>query len=131
MYCKSVNRTKPRIPKNEKRLELLIKSNNQNNAEIDQIKQSLEKAYEEQAKAYKIRAKEKHSLLNNVLTLRRGEQSRSYGHKLNLKIAVTYGICNILKEQCVNFKTLMTNEGINTDAAKQVLANVETSVSQR
>ena len=25
----------------------------------------------------------------------------------------------------------MTNEGINTDAAKQVLANVETSVSQR
>jgi len=45
MYCKSVNRTKPRIQKYEKRLELLLTSNNQKTAEIEQIKQTLEKVY--------------------------------------------------------------------------------------
>ena len=64
-------------------------------------------------------------LLNTFLIWRRGEQSRNYGQKINLK----YGICNILNEQCVYFKTLMTSEGINTDTAKQLLANVETMVS--
>jgi len=87
----------------EKRLELLLKSNNQNTAEIDQIKQTLEKAYEEQANAYQIRAKEKGMSENERSTKyvfnlekRRAKQKVSTIIKSE-NSSVKYGICNILK----------------------------------
>ena len=132
---KMLNKGNREIKRDEEKLELLLRSENPNNAEINDLKTKLKDYYKNKTDGLRIRSRIKHFEENEKSTryFFNLEKSRAKS-KLWRKIKLDNGnysndITTIIKEQVKFYTNLFSSEGWNRNSAEKLLENVDTKLT--